>query len=252
VENVANYYCTKAITETLERAKFMWESKTKDILKWESESRGKGTKKGEFRRDRLVRHLITLGNIEAGSRVLSIGCGTGYYELTVKRYTNHLLCLDISREMLHICKSRGFKNLIRGSSLCLPLKSDIFDCAYALSLSPIGSTLASEYSRGKTVQEMKCVAKKGGKIITAHPTTLWKQINGLLRHGNPKFDRFRISPDEVKGSYKQNNLTVLKLLILPPIPWVILRRIDYPKIDRILSRLLLNRLGSYLFVSGVK
>jgi len=253
VENVANYYCIKGITETLERAKFMWESKARArILKWEFESRGKGTQKDKLRRERLVRHLITLGNMEARSRVLSIGCGTGYYELTVKRYTNHLLCLDISRKMLHICKKRGLKSVIRGSSLCLPLKSDIFDCVYALSLSPIGSTSASEYSRRKTVQEMKRVSKKGGKIITAHPTTFWKQINGLLRHGNPNSDRFRVSPEEVKGSYKQNNLTVLKLLILPPIPHVILRRIDYLKIDRILSRLLLNRLGPYLFVSGVK
>lgn len=252
MENVANYYRIKAITETLEWVRFMWEQKLKKILKWEFESRGKGTQKDELKRERLVRHLITLGNIEARSRVLSIGCGTAYYELVVKRYTNHLLCLDVSSKMLHICKRRGFKNLIRGSALCLPLKSGIFDCVYALSLSSIGSTSASEYSRGKTVQEMKRVAKKGGKIITAHPTTLWKQINCLIRYGNPNFYRFRVSPEEVDVSYKQNNLTVLKLLILPPIPYAILRRIDYLKIDRILSRLLLNRLGPYLFVSGVK
>lgn len=252
MENVTNYYYIKAITETLESAGFMWESRLEDILEWKFESRGKGTQKDEFRRQRLIRHLITLGNIEAESRVLSIGCGTGYYDLTVKRYTNHLLCLDISKEMLHICKRRGFKNLIRGSSLCLPLRSDVFDCVYALSLSPVGSTSASEYSKGKTVQEMKRVAKKDGKIMTVHPTTFWKQINGLLRHGNPNFDRFRVSPKEVEGSYKQNNLTILKLSIFLSIPYVILRRINYLKIDSILSRLLLSRLGSYMFVPRVK
>jgi len=228
------------------------ESKLRDLLKWEFKSRGKGTQKDELKRERIVRHLITLGNMKTQSKVLSVGCGTGYYELISKRYTNHLFCIDISREMLHICKMRGFKNLIRGNSLFLPLKSDIFDCVYALSLDSIGGVSANEYSRVKTVYEMKRVARKGGKIVIGHPTTFWKQIKGLLRHGKPNIDRFRVLPEEVKWSCKQSDLKVLKLLILPPIPYAILRRAEYLRMDRIFSRLLLNRVGPYLFVSGVK
>jgi len=199
-----------------------------------------------------VWHLISLGTMNAESKVLSIGCGTGYYELIVRRYTNRLFCLDISKEMLQICRMRGLSNLVRGSSLCLPLKSDIFDCVYALSISPIANVSATEYSRAQTVHEMKRVARKGGKIVTGNATILWKQITGLLRHGNPNYDRFGVSPDEVKKSYKQNDLGFLKLLILPSIPYMIQRRIGYQRIDRIISRLLLNRLGPMAFVSGVK
>jgi SAM-dependent methyltransferase len=228
------------------------ESELNDLLKWELRSRGKGTQKDELKRERLTRYLISLGNVKAESKVLSIGCGTGYYELTIRKYANHLFCLDISKKMLHICRIRGIRNLVRGSSLCLPLKSDIFDCVYALSISSVAGASASEYSRAKTVHEMKRVAIKGGKIVAGDPTTLWKQITGLLRHGNPNSDRFGVSPDEVKRSYKQNDLRFLKLLLLPPIPYVILRRIEYPIIDRVASRLLLSRLGPYAFVSGVK
>lgn len=221
-------------------------------LKWESKSRGTGTPKDELKRERLVCHLITLGDVKAESKILSVGCGTGYYELIVKRNTSHLYCLDTSREMLQICKGRKFENLIEASSFYLPFKPGIFDCVYALSLSPIGSVQADMYSRGSTVKEMKRVTKKGGKIIVGHPTTLWKQIDGLLRYRNPNFDTLRVSPSEIRESYKQNDITTRCSMVLPSIPYTILRRINYSKIDKVLSRLLLGEIGPYLFVCGIK
>lgn len=227
-------------------------SNLEDLLRWESQSRGKGTERDEFKRQRLVWHLVTLGGVRPSSKVLSVGCGTGYYEFGVKRYTNSLFCLDYSREMLSICKMRGFKNLIRGSALCLPLRSDAFECVYALSLNLIGSVLATDYTRMKSVQEMKRVVKKGCRIVTGHPTTFWKQLRGLLEHGNPNIEKFRVSPDEVARSYKENGLQALKLMILPPLPYEILKRISYQKLDRPASLLLLSRLGPYMLLSGSK
>lgn len=230
----------------------MRDTQMEKILKWESESRGRGTPKDELRRERLVRHLITLGDVKAESKILSVGCGTGYYELIVKRNTNHLYCLDISKEMLQICKGRTFKDLIQASSFYLPFRSDVFDCVYALSLGSIGSIQADVHSRGRTVKEMKQVTKKGGKIIVGHPTTLWKQIDGLLKYRNPNFDPFRVSPSEIRESYKQNDITIQCSMVLPPIPYTTLKRINYSKIDKVLSRLLLGEIGPYLFVCGIK
>lgn len=230
----------------------MCDTQMEKKLKWESESRGRGTPKDELRRERLVRHLITLGDVKAESKILSVGCGTGYYELILKQNTNHLYCLDISREMLQILKGRKFENLIEASSFHLPFKSDVFDCVYALSLSPIGSGQADMYSRGRTIKEMKQVTKKGGKIIVGHPTTFWKQIDGLLKYRNPDFDTFRVSPSEIRESYKQNDITIQCSMVLPPIPYAILRRINYSKVDKVLSRLLLGEIGPYLFVCGIK
>lgn len=232
----------------------MRDTKIEKILKWEFESRKRrGSPKGELQRERFVHHLVALGDVKAESRILSIGCGTGYYELIVERYTNHLYCLDISRETLQICKGRKFENLIQASSFYLPFKSDVFDCVYALSLSPIGSGQANMYSRGRTIKEMKRVTKKDGKIIVGHPTTLWKQINGLLKYGNPDSDTFRVSSArEIRESYKQNGIAIQCSMVLPPIPYVILRRVNYLKIDKVLSRLLLGEIGPYLFVCGIK
>jgi SAM-dependent methyltransferase len=222
-------------------------------IKWEFGSRRrKGTPQGEFQRKRFVRHLVICGDVKAESKVLSIGCGTCFYELIVRRYTTHLYCLDVSREMLQICKERNFKNLIQASSFYLPFKSDVFDCVYALSLSPMGSGQANMCSRGKTTKEMKWVTKKDRKIVVGHPTTLWKQIDGLLKHGNPNFDTFRVSPSKIRESYKQNGITIHCSMVIPPIPYAILRRVNYLKIDKVLSRLLLGEIGLYLFVCGIK
>jgi len=184
--------------------------------------------------------------------VLSVGCGTGYYEFAVKRFTDSLFCLDSSREMLTICRMRGFKNVICGSALCLPIRSGAFDCVYALSISSIGGASANYYSRVRNCPLNETCGKEGRQNCNRRPQTLWKKIDVLLRHGNPNADRFRVSPEEVKGSYNRSSLKAVKLLVLPPLPYAILRRIEYPKADRMISRLLLNRLGLYLFVTGIK
>lgn len=226
-------------------------TKIQEILKWEAESR-RVTPKDELERRRLVHHLTSLGDIRTQSNVLSVGCGTGYYELILKQHTEHLYCLDISKEMLLICKGRNLENLIQASSHYLPFKSDIFDCTYALSLSPIGSTEANTYSRGTALKEMRRVTKKKGWIMIGHPTTLWKQIYGLLKHRDPNYDPFSVSPRKVKGSYIQNDIAIRCSMVLPPMPYAILCRINYLKFDRILSRLLFGEVGPYLLVSGVK
>jgi SAM-dependent methyltransferase len=226
-------------------------AKIREILKWEAESR-RITPKDELERRRLVHHLTSLGDIRTQSKVLSVGCGTGYYELILKRHTEHLYCLDISKEMLLICKGRNLENLIQASSHYLPFKPDIFDSTYALSLSPIGSRESNTYSRGTALKEMKRVTKKKGRIIIGHPTTLWKQTYGLLKHGSPNYDPFSVSPGKVKNSYMQNDIAIQCSMVLPSMPYAILRRIDYLKFDRILSRLLFDEVGPYLLVSGVK
>jgi len=224
----------------------------KDLLRWESQSRGRGTPRDELKRERLVWHLVTVGCISPDSNVLSVGCGTGYYELNVRKSTNNLFCLDISRQMLAICKERGLRNLICGNALHLPLRHDVFDCVYALSITSVGGGTSTELTRLKTVQEMKRVAKKGGRIIIGHPTTIWKQVRSLLKYGHPNIELFRVSPEEVAAAYRRSNLKVLTSIIIPPLPYKVLAEQKYRKIDRIASRLLLNRLGPYLFVSGVK
>jgi len=234
------------------RAEFELESKLKVILRWESQSRGKGTPTDELKRDRLVWHLVTMGHIEANSIVLSAGCGTGYFELKVKKFTDNLFCLDVSREMIAICRMRGFRNLIRGSALHLPLRGDVFDCVYALSITSVGSDTATDHTRLRTVQEMRRVSKNGGMILTGHPTTVWKQIRSLLEHGNPNIEKFRVSPEEVAAAYKQSGLKALKSIVLPPIPYPALRKLKYQRVDRMASRLLLSRIGPYLLMSGVK
>jgi SAM-dependent methyltransferase len=226
-------------------------TKIQEILKWEAESR-KATPKDKLERRRLVHHLASMGNMRTHSKVLSVGCGTGYYELILKRRIERLYCLDISKEMLLICKNRNLKNLIQAGSHYLPFKPDIFDSTYALSLSPVGSKGSNAYSRGTTLKEMKRITKRGGRIIIGHPTTLWKQFHGLLRHKSSNYDPFSVSPKKVRASYLQNDIAIQRSMVLPPIPYAILRWIDNLKVDRILSHLLLDEVGPYLLISGVK
>jgi SAM-dependent methyltransferase len=227
-------------------------SQVEQLLKWELESRGRGTPRDELKRDRIVAHLRRLGNLNAESTVLSIACGTGYYDLITRAYVDELVCLDLSPDMLEICRRRQIGNLIRADSNFLPFRSETFDCVYALSLSTIGGQGADDNARISSISEMKRVAKSAAKIVVGHPTTLGKQIHGIITHGNPNFDMFRVSPKQVKNAYRESNLNISECFVLPLVPYAILRRIDYLRIDRRLSHLLLDQIGLYLFLCGTK
>ena len=99
---------------------------------------------------------------------------------------------------------------------------------------------------------MKRTTKKGGRIILGHPTKLWKQFHGLIKHGNPHFDTFRVSPKETKESYKKNNIESIRSFVLSSLPYKILKGTDYLKIDKTLSRLSHDEIGPYLFLCGIK
>jgi len=187
--------------------------KIKEILKWEFESRGRGTPKGEFQRERFVQHLAFLGNIRKKSKVLSVGCGTGFYELLLGEYNDHLHCLDASTYMLNICSRRHLRRLIRATSSHLPFRSNFFDCVYALSLTPL-CTHENKHSKTKTIAEMRRVSKGGGRIIVGHPTEFWKKLHGLFKHTNPDYDVFRASLKEIEELYKENKIKLEKALIL--------------------------------------
>ena len=227
------------------------ERKIKEILEWEFESRGRGTPKGEFQRERFVQHLAFLGNIRKKTKVLSVGCGTGFYEFSLNKYTDHLHCLDASTNMLNICSKRQLRRLIRATSSNLPFKSNTFDCVYALSLTPL-CTYQNKHSKTKTIAEMRRVSKRGGRIIIGHPTAFWKKLHGLFKYRNPDYDVFRASLKEIEELYKENKIELEKALILPSIPFRVLRRIDYLKIDHILSPFLFGCLGPYMFACGSK
>jgi ubiquinone/menaquinone biosynthesis C-methylase UbiE len=185
-------------------------------LEWEQHSRGRGTRRDELRRHRLVTHVARLGRLNRESKVLSVAPGSGYYDLIVQSLVRKLVCVDLDSQALKICKTRKLSNLVRADALCLPFRQGIFDCAYALSLSIIGSKIANNQSRIRSISELKRVTKVGGTVVIGHPMAVWIRLNYLLQHIQCD-RRFFVSPSQVKNAYRLNKLRVIGLVAISPI-----------------------------------
>lgn len=67
-----------------------------------------------------------------GKRVLDIGCGPGRHLLDLQE-GRFAVGLDISAEILKVCRERGGRLLVRGSSSRLPFRASVFDTVLAMS-----------------------------------------------------------------------------------------------------------------------
>lgn len=89
-------------------------------------------------------------------RVLDIGCGTGYLLHFLRQHyplDGEPVGLDISEHALKFCQQRGWRDLIQGSAVRVPLPSNCFDLIICIDtiqhLSPAGAdqTAINEFSR---------------------------------------------------------------------------------------------------------
>ena len=95
--------------------------------------------------------------------VLDLGCGTGVYTRTIKRYTDNILGLDLSKRWLNYAKNkRGISNLIRADAHNIPLKNESFDVIVTIGL--------FEYiNRRIVIKEINRILKQDGFCILSVP-----------------------------------------------------------------------------------
>ncbi|MGF1790476.1 malonyl-ACP O-methyltransferase BioC [Photobacterium profundum] len=99
--------------------------------------------------------------IQAGTRVLDLGCGTGYFSEQLMQRGYDVLAADLSIEMLVQAKSRCGNSVtyLEADAENLPIKDNQFDVAF--------SSLALQWCDDLSVplKELRRVVKPGGKIM---------------------------------------------------------------------------------------
>ncbi len=116
---------------------------------------------GAFRRiqQSMTYDALSVGEFENGSKVLDIGCGTGFStEVLIKEGFKAVGC-DINEKMLKFAKEKGIY-VVLCDMRKMPFKDDEFD--YFISISAIQWLKPSDYRT--VLQEMHRVAKKGGVV----------------------------------------------------------------------------------------
>ncbi len=100
-----------------------------------------------------------LDAIPSGSSIIETGCGNGKNLL----YRNDLKCfgVDISKEMVDICKESGIDS-IQSNMIDVPIGNDTYD--YSMSIAAIHH-LDTREDRIKAINELVRVTKKNGLIL---------------------------------------------------------------------------------------
>lgn len=154
-----------------------------------------------FYTDTMRNDVAELANIRQGSRVLDVGCGTGYTtEAVLKRLElGEVNGIDLTPQQLRKA-ARKLKpeevalNLSRGDAENLPFKDETFDAVVSVG--------ALEYfpHPKRAVQEMARVVKPGGRVVVGGPEFEWFRKISL--------DRMLYTPSakEVEGFFYQAKL----------------------------------------------
>jgi len=158
-----------------------------------------------FYTDSMRNEVADLANIRQGSRVLDVGCGTGYTtQAVLKRLKlGEVVGIDLTLQQLRMAETKLKPekmrlSLSRGDAENLPFRDETFDA--------IVSVGALEYfpDPQKAVQEMARVVKPQGKVVVGGPEYKWFKKIAL--------DRMLYTPParEVEGFFSRAKLRDIK------------------------------------------
>lgn len=131
------------------------------------------TKAGQWRVRRRVNFFSDYAKIDAGSRILEIGCGTGEYTRYLVETGAEIHAVDISAKMIRLAQRKcPFCNVkFKVADMrSLPHVDGYFDAV-------VGNAILHHVTNPKSVfDEIRRVLKKDGRIAFAEPNMLNPQI----------------------------------------------------------------------------
>lgn len=158
----------------------------------------------------LRAYVFSLIEIESGSCILDVGCGTGALLSELERLAeDRVIGIDISRPNLKIALANQGRQLVQGDGLELPFGQDTFDITLCHFL------LLWVRSPSQCLQEMHRVTRTGGWVLALaepdyggridHPSSLgvvgeWQRDALASQGANVKMGR------QLLGLFKQSGL----------------------------------------------
>lgn len=115
-------------------------------------------------------YLATFFKHYSGKKILDLGCGSCYEYALAKKLKIDYYGIDLSRNMINICKIRGVKKTFISNFNNLSFSQNSFDAAICLWAIQYASDL------DKPIKQLKKVIKKRGKLFLAVPHPLYKFV----------------------------------------------------------------------------
>jgi len=151
-------------------------------------------------RNKIIGNAITR-YISPQSRILDVGCGTGYVSRYLKKMGYHIECADLFLDALQFCKERSAGDLYYQWNLSERLFIEEFDgiCAFDI-LEHIDDDDA-------VLKNMHDVLKPGGTLFITVPADkrLWSVMDIYSEH------KRRYSLQELRAKIESNGFKVIKL-----------------------------------------
>ncbi|RCK73356.1 MAG: SAM-dependent methyltransferase [Ignavibacteriae bacterium] len=150
-----------------------------------------------------VESFIELSKPQASEIWADIGCGPGYFTLPIAERVKKIYAIDISDEMLQVCRNRALEKKITNIEYVkiknerLPFSKQFFD---KILLVNVYHEL--EDSK-KIINELKRTIKSNGRIYLID----WKYEE--MEFGPPL--EHRIPPDKVVDEFKQKNISLIEI-----------------------------------------
>jgi len=180
----------------IKHGKYLLEKGAGEVWNWESPA-------GKERWKRRVKMLTDF--ILPGSKVLELGCGTGYFTKEIIKTGADIIAIDISPDLINAAKD----------SIKAPNVMFIVDNAYSVSFKNekfdyvIGSSVLHHLQINSAVSEIYRVLKSGGKIAFTEPNMMNPQI--ALQKNIPFLKRLAgDSPDETAFFRRQLRKLLVK------------------------------------------
>ena len=128
-----------------------------------------------FYSDEMRKRVVDMAEISENSRVLEVGCGTGFTteEICKRVRQSQVFAVDLTPEQLEkAVKKLGKVNYVIGDAENLPFRNDVFDASI--------SAGSIEYwpNPQKGIEEMARVTRDGGRVVILAPR---KPDNVIIR-----------------------------------------------------------------------
>jgi SAM-dependent methyltransferase len=148
--------------------------------------------------------------------ILDCGCGTGVNLEMLRRY-GHAVGLDITWSGLAYARSRGERQVVRGSATCLPFPADHFDLVTSFD---VLYAFDDDMERD-ALNEMYRVLRPGGQILIN--TAALKSLRGnhsVLGGERRRYDRRELRDHLVRTGFTVLRITYTNFTLLPIIAGV--------------------------------
>ena len=151
-----------------------------------------------------LRFIESAGRICRGSRILSVGAGTGDHE---SRLSVPPICVDASALMSSLQRGKGLIT-VRASAERLPFEDSSFDLVISIDLSPLHY---SADQRLRVLVEFGRVLRSQGRLILLTANERWARLQNLVRFGDPDGDSYYVSPRELARQLRSMGFRILRV-----------------------------------------